>query len=94
MLTGTLITTAGFIPVGFAASTAGEYVRTLFYVVGIALVVSWFVAVYFTPWLGHMILKQRKHAGEPSRRLRHALLSPPARHRRLGRAPPHHRAGR
>lgn len=63
MLTGTLITTAGFIPVGFAASTAGEYVRTLFYVVGIALIVSWFVAVYFTPWLGYMILKQRKHAG-------------------------------
>ncbi|PYE42840.1 multidrug efflux pump subunit AcrB [Rhizobium sp. PP-F2F-G20b] len=63
MLTGTLITTAGFIPVGFAASTAGEYVRSLFYVVGIALVVSWFVAVYFTPWLGYMILKQRSHAG-------------------------------
>lgn len=64
MLTGTLITTAGFIPVGFAASTAGEYVRSLFYVVGIALVVSWFVAVYFTPWLGYMILKQRHHAGD------------------------------
>ncbi|WP_425503976.1 efflux RND transporter permease subunit [Rhizobium paranaense] len=64
MLTGTLITTAGFIPVGFAASTAGEYVRTLFYVVGIALVISWFVAVYFTPWLGYMILRQRHHAGE------------------------------
>lgn len=63
MLTGTLITTAGFIPVGFAESTAGEYVRSLFYVVGIALVVSWFVAVYFTPWLGYMILKQRAHAG-------------------------------
>ncbi|PJI39833.1 MAG: multidrug transporter AcrB [Rhizobium sp.] len=63
MLTGTLITTAGFIPVGFAESTAGEYVRSLFYVVGIALVVSWFVAVYFTPWLGYMILKQRNHAG-------------------------------
>ena len=63
MLTGTLITIAGFIPVGFAASTAGEYVRSLFYVVGIALVTSWFVAVYFTPWLGHMILKQRAHAG-------------------------------
>ncbi len=61
MLTGTLITTAGFIPVGFAASTAGEYVRTLFYVVGIALVVSWFAAVYFTPWLGYMILKERRH---------------------------------
>lgn len=64
MLTGTLITTAGFIPVGFAASTAGEYVRSLFYVVGIALVTSWFVAVYFTPWLGNMILKQRAHAGQ------------------------------
>ncbi|WP_137131420.1 efflux RND transporter permease subunit [Rhizobium sp. FY34] len=63
MLTGTLITTAGFIPVGFAESTAGEYVRSLFYVVGIALVTSWFVAVYFTPWLGYMILKQRAHAG-------------------------------
>jgi multidrug efflux pump subunit AcrB len=63
MLTGTLITTAGFIPVGFADSTAGEYVRSLFYVVGIALVTSWFVAVYFTPWLGYMILKQRPHAG-------------------------------
>ena len=63
MLTGTLITTAGFIPVGFAESTAGEYVRSLFYVVGISLVISWFVAVYFTPWLGYMILKQRKHVG-------------------------------
>jgi multidrug efflux pump len=63
MLTGTLITTAGFIPVGFADSTAGEYVRSLFFVVGIALVISWFVAVYFTPWLGYMILKQRAHAG-------------------------------
>ncbi|MGL3608135.1 efflux RND transporter permease subunit [Rhizobium sp. G187] len=64
MLTGTLITTAGFIPVGFAESTAGEYVRSLFYVVGISLVVSWFVAVYFTPWLGYMLLKHRPHVGE------------------------------
>jgi multidrug efflux pump subunit AcrB len=62
MLTGTLVTTAGFIPVGFAASNAGEYVRTLFYVVGIALLVSWFAAVYFTPWLGHFILRERKAA--------------------------------
>ncbi|MBB3930279.1 multidrug efflux pump subunit AcrB [Kaistia hirudinis] len=62
MLTGTLITTAGFIPVGFAESTAGEYVRTLFYVVGIALIVSWLAAVYFTPWLGTMLLKERRHA--------------------------------
>ena len=62
MLTGTLITTAGFIPVGFAESTAGEYVSSLFYVVGIALICSWIVAVLFTPWLGHMILKHRPHA--------------------------------
>ena len=62
MLTGTLITTAGFIPVGFAASTAGEYVRTLFYVVGLALTVSWFAAVYFTPWLGYYLLRERKSA--------------------------------
>lgn len=61
MLTGTLITTAGFIPVGFAESTAGEYVSSLFYVVGIALICSWIVAVLFTPWLGHMILKHRPH---------------------------------
>ena len=67
MLTGTLITAAGFIPVGFAASTAGEYVRTLFYVVGIALVVSWFAAVYFTPWIGNRILKERRHTGEGHR---------------------------
>jgi multidrug efflux pump subunit AcrB len=59
MLTGTLITVAGFIPVGFAASTSGEYVNTLFWVAGIALVISWFAAVYFTPWLGFTLLKHR-----------------------------------
>ena len=59
MLTGTLITTAGFIPVGFAASSAGEYVNSLFWVVGIALVSSWFAAVYFTPWVGYTVLKHR-----------------------------------
>jgi multidrug efflux pump len=63
MLTGTLITTAGFIPVGFAASTAGEYVSSMFWVVGLALVLSWFAAVYFTPWLGSMLLRERKHEG-------------------------------
>ncbi len=62
MLTGTLITVAGFIPVGFAASTAGEYVGSLFWVVGISLIVSWFAAVYFTPWIGYTILRQRKTA--------------------------------
>ncbi len=64
MLTGTLVTTAGFIPVGFAKSTAGEYVNSLFWVVGIALVTSWIAAVYFTPWIGNMVLKARPHAGE------------------------------
>ncbi|MEJ1158046.1 efflux RND transporter permease subunit [Prosthecomicrobium sp. N25] len=64
MLTGTLITTAGFIPVGFAASTAGEYVSSLFWVVGISLIVSWIAAVYFTPWLGTLLLKERRHDGE------------------------------
>lgn len=64
MLTGTLVTTAGFIPVGFAKSTAGEYVNSMFWVVGIALVVSWVAAVYFTPWIGNMLLKSRPHTGE------------------------------
>ena len=57
MLAGTLVTIAGFVPVGFAASSAGEYTFTLFAVVAIALVVSWFVAVIFAPLLGVAILK-------------------------------------
>jgi multidrug efflux pump subunit AcrB len=56
MLAGTLVTIAGFIPVGFAASSAGEYTFSLFAVVAIALLVSWFVAVIFTPLLGVVIL--------------------------------------
>jgi multidrug efflux pump len=56
MLTGTLITTAGFLPVGLAKSSTGSYVFTLFAVVGISLVVSWFVAVIFTPFLGFHLL--------------------------------------
>jgi multidrug efflux pump subunit AcrB len=56
MLSGTLVTIAGFIPVGFAASSAGEYTFSLFAVVAIALVVSWVVAVMFAPLLGVLIL--------------------------------------
>ena len=69
MLTGTLVTIAGFIPVGFAASSAGEYTFTLFAVVGIALIASWFVAVLFTPLTGVFILpdKMKGHGHEPSR---------------------------
>jgi len=56
MLTGTLVTIAGFVPVGFANSAAGEYAGGIFSVVAIALCVSWFVAVVFTPYLGVMLL--------------------------------------
>jgi multidrug efflux pump subunit AcrB len=57
MLTGTVVTILGFLPVGFAASSAGEYCFTMFAVVTIALVVSWIVAVIFTPFVGHAVLK-------------------------------------
>jgi multidrug efflux pump len=62
MLTGTLITAAGFLPVGFAKSGTGEYVYSLFQVVGISLVLSWIVAVVFTPFLGFKLLKEESHA--------------------------------
>src|SRR3984893_4375587 len=69
MLTGTLVTIVGFVPVGFAARSAGEYCYTLFAVVGIALTASWFVAVLFTPLTGVFILpdKMQGHGHEPSR---------------------------
>ncbi len=56
MLTGTLLTVVGFLPVGFANSTAGEYAGGIFWVVGIALMLSWVVAVVFTPYLGTKLL--------------------------------------
>lgn len=56
MLSGTLVTIAGFLPVGFARSTAGEYAGNIFWVVGFALIVSWIVAVVFTPYLGVKML--------------------------------------
>jgi multidrug efflux pump subunit AcrB len=62
MLAGTLVTIAGFVPVGFAASGAGEYTFSLFAVVTIALIVSWFVAVLFAPLLGVAILAPPKAA--------------------------------
>ncbi|MXR35392.1 AcrB/AcrD/AcrF family protein [Neisseriaceae bacterium B2N2-7] len=61
MLTGTLITAATFLPVGLAKSNAGEYVFSLFAVVGIALLLSWVVAVVFTPYLGFILLPEHKH---------------------------------
>jgi len=56
MLTGTLITAAGFLPIATAASSTGEYTRSIFQVVTIALVVSWFAAVLFVPYLGDKLL--------------------------------------
>ncbi|MBX3633147.1 MAG: efflux RND transporter permease subunit [Simplicispira sp.] len=57
MLTGTLITAAGFLPIGMAKSMTGEYTFAIFAVTVIALVLSWFVSVYFVPYLGTLLLK-------------------------------------
>jgi multidrug efflux pump subunit AcrB len=69
MLAGTLVTIAGFVPVGFAASSAGEYTFSLFAVVAIALIVSWFVAVIFAPLLGVAVLKppSTEQSADPGR---------------------------
>ena len=56
MLAGTLVTAIGFMPNGFAKSTAGEYTSNMFWIVGIALIASWVVAVVFTPYLGVKLL--------------------------------------
>ena len=56
MLTGTLITAVGFLPIGFANSAVGEYAGGIFWIVAIALVASWFVAVIFTPYIGVKLL--------------------------------------
>ncbi len=56
MLTGTLITAAGFLPIATAESSVGEYTRSIFQVVGIALIVSWIAAVVFVPYLGDKLL--------------------------------------
>ncbi|WP_047392694.1 efflux RND transporter permease subunit [Chitinibacter sp. ZOR0017] len=70
MLTGTLITAAGFLPVGLAKSNAGEYTFSIFAVVGLALIISWVVAVLFTPYLGYHLLPEHPHgqheAGAPN----------------------------
>lgn len=60
MLAGTLVTAVGFMPNGFARSTAGEYTSNMFWIVGIALITSWVVAVVFTPYLGVKLLPETK----------------------------------
>jgi multidrug efflux pump len=63
MLTGTLVTAAGFLPIGFANSSVGEYAGGIFWVVAIALVASWLVAVIFTPYIGVKLLGNLKRKG-------------------------------
>ena len=80
MLSGTLVTVAGFIPIGFNASNAGEYTISLFYVIAISLVLSWIVAVLFSPLLGSAFLpgKMAHHEVKPGRMrlaFRRALLA-------------------
>ena len=81
MLTGTLITAAGFLPIGLAKSVTGEYTFAIFAVTSAALVISWIVSVYFVPYLGWLMLRNRpKAAGEA-----HELFDTPfySRFRRL-----------
>ena len=65
MLTGTLITAAGFLPIGIAKSVTGEYTFAIFAVTVIALVLSWFASVIFVPYLGTLLLKVKPHEGDP-----------------------------
>lgn len=61
MLYGTLVTVAGFVPIGFARSSVGEYAGNIFWVLGISLIVSWLVAVIFVPYLGVKMLSVTPH---------------------------------
>ena len=70
MLTGTLITAAGFLPIGLAKSSTGEYTFAIFAVTVIALLLSWWVSVFFVPLLGTWILKVKpQHSGDAPQEL-------------------------
>ncbi len=73
MLTGTLVTAAGFLPIGFANSAVGEYAGGIFWVVAIALVASWFVAVIFTPYIGVKLLPEMANAHGDGDHALHAI---------------------
>ena len=81
MLTGTLITAAGFLPIGLAQSVTGEYTFAIFAVTTAALLISWLVSVYFVPYLGTLLLKVKPHAADQP----HELFDTPfyARFRKL-----------
>jgi multidrug efflux pump len=70
MLTGTLVTVAGFLPIATAVSATGEYTRSIFQVSAIALVISWFAAVILVPFLGYHLLPDYAHAPQPSKFMR------------------------
>jgi multidrug efflux pump len=67
MLTGTLVTVAGFLPIATATSSTGEYTRSIFQVSAIALIISWFAAVIFVPYLGYHLLPDYSQAPKPSK---------------------------
>lgn len=67
MLTGTLVTVAGFLPIATAASSTGEYTRSIFQVSAISLIISWFAAVIFVPYLGYHLLPDYSKAPQPSK---------------------------
>ena len=65
MLTGTLVTVAGFLPIATAVSSTGEYTRSIFQVSAIALIISWFAAVIFVPYLGYHLLPDYSKKPQP-----------------------------
>jgi multidrug efflux pump len=77
MLTGTLITAVGFLPIGMAKSTVGEYTFAIFAVTAAALLISWLVSVYFVPYLGTLLLKAKPHAQSGGEAQPHELFDTP-----------------
>ncbi len=90
MLSGTLVTAAGFLPIATAASSTGEYTRSIFQVTVIALLVSWVAAVLFVPYLGYHLLPDfRRQAGKPGLLARLAARVSPKLGRRMGERAAH-----
>ncbi len=77
MLTGTLITAAGFLPIGLAKSMTGEYTFAIFAVTVIALLISWVASVYFVPYLGTLLLKTPPHAASSEDVVVHEMFDTP-----------------
>jgi multidrug efflux pump subunit AcrB len=77
MLTGTLITAAGFLPIGLAQSVTGEYTFAIFAVTAAALVISWVVSVFFVPYLGFKLLHTRSQVAQADSEAPHELFDTP-----------------